>query len=503
MRGVFFSILVFAAALCASAAAYAATPAFPGAVGQGATASGGRGGDVYHVTTLEDYDPEQAEAKIRGSLRHALRSADGPRTIVFDVSGGIQLKSPLEIRKSDVTIAGQTSPGGVTVWGYPTEIVGVHNVIVRYLRFRTGDFNARGNRKSGGAGDLDAGSANSVNVGRAERIILDHLSVSWGMDETLSVTLSRDVTVQNCIIAESLDDSFHPKGRHGYGTLLRGELTPENQRAGVGGYTFYGNLWAHHRSRNPSIGGQQSLKRGQLEEQRRRTDVNLVNNVVYDWGDQAMYRSEYGDVRINLLGNAFICGPAKKANHFFREGTAGRTLLYQRGNWQDLDQNDRHDGQFVVQPEQIANAFEAFGDGDRLISEGEPFNFAGGITSMVLPATEAYARVIQFAGASLWRDAADERVVASVVHRTGRLINSQDEVRLAGGKLPGIDDLAVRRRPRDFDVDKDGIADDFERAHGLDPSNAGDGQASTLSKVGYTNLEFYLNQLAAPDAAER
>ncbi|HEX2473990.1 MAG TPA: hypothetical protein VHK01_04560, partial [Lacipirellulaceae bacterium] len=235
-------------------------PAFPGAVGQGAAATGGRGGDVYHVSNLLDYKSD-SEPKIEGSLRHAIRSANGSRTIVFDVGGAIKLRERLEIRKSNLTIAGQTAPSGITLWGYPVEVSGASDVVVRYLRVRVGDFNVRtpdGGSKSDteagakGVKDLDPRSANGLDIGRSNRVILDHVSVAWGVDETLSVTRSRDVTVQNSIIAESLNESFHPKGSHGYGTLLRGELTLADQQGGIGGYTLYQNLWAHHRARNPS-----------------------------------------------------------------------------------------------------------------------------------------------------------------------------------------------------------------------------------------------------------
>jgi hypothetical protein len=475
-------------------AANAAPPAFPGAVGQGAAATGGRGGDLYHVTVLEDYNPDKGEEKILGSFRHALRSATGPRTIVFDVSGAIALKSPLEIRKPDLTIAGQTSPGGLTVWGYPTEI-SAENVIIRYLRFRTGDFNARGRKTPGGAGDMDAGSANAVNVGRARRVILDHVSASWGLDETLSVTMCRDVTIQNSIIAESLHESLHPKGPHGFGSLIRGELTAKDQEVGVGGYTLFRNLWAHHMARNPSIGGQQSLKRGQSESERGRTDVNLVNNVVYDWGGQATHRSELGDVRINMIGNVYICGPAKKANYFFRENTGGRSIVYQRGNWNDLDQDPEHDGELVTTKEQILKAFRDFGDGDELLWEGEPLGFYNGLARTILPANEAYHAVIKSSGVSLWRDAVDQRVIGSVAARTGKLINSQEEFRRPDGALPGIDDLPVSTRPESFDADRDGMADEFERSHGLDPTDPDDRNGTGLDREGYTNLEVYLNGL--------
>ena len=195
--------------------------AFPGAVGQGAAAVGGRGGDVYHVTNLSDYNDDKDEPKIQGSLRHAIRSATGPRTIVFDVGGAIKLHDRLEIRKSKLTIAGQTAPGGITIWGYPVEVAKASDIVIRYLRVRTGDFNARPAKASrsadkaaagNGAKDLDAGTANGFDVGRSDRVIVDHVSAAWGMDETLSVTLSRNVTVQNSIIARKPEQLVPSQG---------------------------------------------------------------------------------------------------------------------------------------------------------------------------------------------------------------------------------------------------------------------------------------------------
>ena len=471
----------------------AAPPAFPGAVGQGAAATGGRGGDVYHVTTLDDYDPKQEE-KIQGSFRHALRSAEGPRTIVFDVSGAIALHAPLEILKPDLTIAGQTSPGGVTVWGYPSEISKTSNVMVRYLRFRTGDFHARG-------GKMDPSTANGLDVGRSERVILDHVSVSWSIDESLSVTKCRDVTVQNSIIAESLNKSLHPKGPHGYGSLVRGELTAADQKANRGGYTFFGNLWAHHRARNPSVAGQQSLDDGQSESDRRRTDVNLVNNVIYDWGDQATHRSEDGDVRINVVNNYYISGPAKKADYFFRENTPARTVVYENGNFADLDEDPKHDGNLVATPDQARDAFRDFGKGDELLWDGAAPRFIGDLDRRAAPAEDAYNSVIASAGASLWRDAVDRRVIDSLKNRTGGLIDSQEQFRDAQGRMPGVDDLPEQRRPAGFDSDGDGMPDEFEKSKGLDPSDPADGNGATLGKDGYTNLEVYLNGLVQPSGA--
>jgi hypothetical protein len=490
---------------------YATLPAFPGAVGQGAAATGGRGGDVYHVTNLRDYRSD-SEGKIEGSLRHAIRSASGPRTIVFDVGGAIQLRETLEIRKSNLTIAGQTAPGGITVWGYPVEISGASDVVMRYLRVRVGDFNVRASGKqknaavepeSKGAKDLDPRTANGLDIGRASRVIVDHVSVAWGLDETLSVTRSRDVTVQNSIIAESLNESFHPKGSHGYGSLLRGELTPADQEAGVGGYTFYQNLWAHHRARNPSIGGQQRLDDGQAEADRRRTDVNLANNVIYNWADQPAHRSELGEVRINFVGNYFVNGPAKKSDYIFNEDNPARTVVFHRDNMLDADQDTEHDGIAVGRVNDIKRTFRRFDAKDLLAgpTHGKPLEFFASVADYVTSPEQAYSRVVRSCGASLPRDAIDQRVIDSLVERSGALINSQETYRDANGVLAGIDDVAMARRSDDFDTDRDGMPNEFEIKHRLNPDDPADRNGKSLSGAGYTNLEAYLNELVETAAA--
>jgi hypothetical protein len=485
---------------------FATLPAFPGAVGQGAAASGGRGGDVYHVTNLLDYRSD-SEEKIAGSLRHAIRSATEPRTIVFDVGGAIKLRERLEIRKNNLTIAGQTAPGGITLWGYPVEISGASDVIVRYLRVRVGDFNVRAantqsnagdEAESKGANDLDPRSANGLDIGRAKRVIVDHVSVAWGLDETLSITRSRDITVQNSIIAESLNESFHPKGSHGYGSLLRGELAPTDQAAGIGGYTFYRNLWAHHRARNPSIGGQQRLDDGQAEADRRRTDVNLVNNVIFNWSDQPTHRSEMGEVRVNLVGNYFVNGPAKKSDHIFNEDNPARTVVFHRDNMLDADQDREHNGIAVGRVNDIKRTFRRFDAKDLLDgpTHGKPLNFFAGVAEYVTSPEEAYARVVKSCGAGLSRDAIDKRVIDSLVRRSGALIDSQEIYRDANGILAGIDDVPTARRADDFDTDGDGMPNEFELKHGLNPDDPADRNATGLSQLGYTNLEVYLSELA-------
>jgi hypothetical protein len=485
--------------VCAWPAPANELPAFPGAVGQGSQAAGGRGGDVYHVTTLHDYNPRR-ETKIPGSLRHAVRSTTGPRTIVFDVSGVIQLHAPLEILKSNLTIAGQTSPGGITLCGYPLQIARGHDVVLQYLRIRTGDFHARQPPAEDSAlAPFDPGSANGAHVGGGcERVILDHVSICWGIDETLSVTECRNVTVQHCLITESLDNSFHPKGPHGYGSLIRGLLTSDDQAAATGGFTFFGNLWAHHRARNPSIGGQQRISRGNAERDRLRTDVNLVNNVIYNWRDAPTHRSQLGDVRINLIGNYYINGPAKKSSYIFREGDSGKTELFHQGNRHDADQDRTHHGPLIGASE-TQSAFQYFDATDRLLDEiaGKPFDFVESVKEHLLSAEHAYDRIVHRGGASLWRDAIDRRVIESLVNRCGAILDSQESLREERGLLAGIDDLSLVRRPDDFDVDQDGLSDAFERRVGLNPADPSDGNATTLSPVGYTNLEVYLHGLTS------
>ena len=192
---------------------FAATPAFPGAEGYGAYAIGGRGGAIYHVTNLNDSGA--------GSLRTGIGTAN--RTIVFDVSGTIDLLTDLKISKPFITIAGQTAPGdGITLRRRLTSVQDTHDVIVRFIRSRVGDI---------GCPNFQDDSFHCVNV---TNVIVDHVSSSWSVDECLSATWSTNITVQWCVISESMKNSCHVKGAHGYGSLLR---------YGNGGVTYHHNLW--------------------------------------------------------------------------------------------------------------------------------------------------------------------------------------------------------------------------------------------------------------------
>lgn len=231
-------------------AGYAQLPAFPGAEGHGAAAAGGRGGDVYCVTNLNDSGP--------GSLREGIGSATGPRTILFKVSGNIRLLSTLAVSKPRITIAGQTAPGdGICLQDYLLYLE-ADDLVVRHIRSRLG---------------IDAlQNTDAIWIAGRSRVILDHCSASWSVDETLSATRkAKEVTVQWCFITESLNHPIATQESHGYGSLLDPGV---NAR-----YSFHHNLYAHHQSRSPRPGSEDAKV----------LRLDFRNNVVYNWGRRAGY----------------------------------------------------------------------------------------------------------------------------------------------------------------------------------------------------------------------
>jgi hypothetical protein len=431
--------------------------AFPGAVGFGRLATGGRGGDVYIVTNTNNSGA--------GSLRDAINSASGPRTIVFAVSGNIMLQSKLDINRSNLTIAGQTAPGdGITVAGYPVT-VSADNIIIRYLRFRCGDFNimAGNGKPAKGNGDLKGSTAGALDVVNASNVIIDHVSASWAIDETLSVTYSNNVTVQNSIVSESLNDSNHEKGDHGFGSLIRGN--------GEGGSTFYRNLYAHHDMRNPGAGSNQTTAtiKGQLD---------FVNNVVYGWGTrsgEAIDGSRGGVVELNYINNYVVAnGDSRNALSVWDEVKMEGILTFQSGNKLDSNINGARDG--------ADGGWSMFPNFTSTQKKSSRWNFP---VVPTVSAEQAYDLVLNQSGASLVRDAIDARVVQQVRNNTGRIIDSQDDV----GGLPMLNSAAAP-----LDADRDGMPDLWELARGLNPNNANDRNGKNLDG-NYTNLEVYLNSL--------
>jgi pectate lyase len=340
-------------------------PAFPGAVGFGAHATGGRGGEVYHVTNLNDAG--------EGSLREAVST--GPRIVVFDVGGYIELASPLSV-KSDITIAGQTAPGeGIATRGYQVSTSNATNVVIRYLRFRHG-LTPNQNR-------------DGVTINEGHDQIFDHVSVSWGRDENFSINNSTGITVQNSIISEGLDP-------HSCGGLIQSD-----------GVTIYRSLYAHNKTRNPKV----------------KVRNQFVNNVVYNWGTDAYIEGDSaGRSDANVVSNYFVKGPSTGSGSPFTRGNLN-FHLYAAGNHHDANRNGVLDGVPVTR--------EELGD---VVLEPDPFPFPA-LTA--LPAAEAYRTVLANAGASARRDAVDRRVVASVVDETGAIITDPASVGgfgdLAGG----------------------------------------------------------------------
>ncbi len=424
-----------------AAPATARTLAFPGAEGAGRFAAGGRGGAVLRVNNLNDDGP--------GSLRAAI-AARGPRTILFDVAGTIRLASDLVISEPRVTIAGQSAPGGGIAVADGTLIVHADDVVIRHVRVRRGD--------------RRAGEGDSIWIRGGRRIILDHVSASWSVDETLSASARYDrgegyfdLTVQWSIIAESLRRSNHGKGEHGYGSLIRG-----SRGARV---SFHHNLWAHHVARMPRPGnyaGPEQDPEGPLMEFR--------SNLFYNWGRGfAGYNEDEASlIRYNFIDNAYVAGPDSDGALAFRERNRLARAFF-AGNSMN--------GVVPADPWSLVTG--TLPAGFRL---AEPVEVAPVAAD---PAPSAAAAVLARAGA--WpRDAADARVVESVRHRTGGHIDSQAEV----GGWPEL--AAGRSEP---DTDGDGMPDAWERAHGLNPARA-DGN-DDRNGDGMTNLEDWLAMRAA------
>ncbi len=431
--------------------------AFPGAEGHGAFAVGGRGGDVYHVTNLNDSGA--------GSLRYGLTSAGGPvstgRTIVFDVSGTIALASNLSISKSYITIAGQTAPGDGICLRDRNLAIGANHIIVRYLRCRLGDESLT---------ESDAVSINSGN-----NIIMDHISASWSVDEVFSCSTSQptltNVTVQWSIISEALWHSIHGKGTHSYGALIRGCYDAK--------YTYHHNLFAHNYSRNPRPGNYDSTVSdgNPYWEDPCGLLFDFRNNVLYNWGStRPGYDADLDSVcRYNYVGNYAKLGPNSSTGGLYSAG-----CKYFRGYYAGNYYNGSYaadDWNWVIWNGTWTAAEKT------AYKMSSPFD-AGPIQTDT--ALDARDRVLAHGGASLpVRDSVDTRVVNDVVNGTGAIIDTQSQV-------DGWPTLNSSSAPQD--TDQDGMPDAWEVANGLSHTSAADRNYYTLDAE-YTNLEVYLNSL--------
>lgn len=419
-----------------------AIPAFPGAEGFGIYAKGGRGGRVYLVTALEDYDKLKEDAPIPGSLRAAVEAL-GPRIIIFRVGGTIELKGPLRVEHSWITIAGQTAPGGgICLKGYNLSVGKREDVIVRYLRVRPGD--------------LSEAEIDGVFVPWGNNIIIDHCSACWSTDEVPGMVGAKNTSVQWTIIAMTLNRSYHRKGPHGLGSII----------AGTGWASFHHNIYAYCADRSPRVADDILL--------------DFRNNVIYDWGSRAGYNA--GDrIRMNHGGNYLKAGPAtdpqvgQSAFHF-----SGPAKAYVAGNLMEGLPEATADN-WLMMRYPWRRAEDAQGED---LGLHQPFPcFPVTTTSAEL----AYKQVLEGCGAVLpQRDSLDAMLVEQIRMGTGTIIDSQDQVggwpELAGGEAPP-------------DADEDGMPDQWEKTHGLDPNDAGDASVLCASDSGYTNIEDYINSL--------
>jgi Immunoglobulin domain len=461
-HSVFRTFVRFALALGAGVSLHAQQLSFPGAEGFGRFSTGGRGGVVYHVTNLNDSGT--------GSLRAAV-AASGVRTVVFDVSGTIYLASTLRITQGNLTIAGQTAPGdGICLANYPIDPSNSSNVVIRFIRSRLGD-----------AADIEN---DAFSCRYATDVIVDHCSFSWSIDETASAYDNTRFTLQWCFATESLRDSVHSKGAHGYGGIWGGL-----------GATFHHNLLAHHDSRNPRFCG--ARYHGTDGEY-----CDVRNNVIYNWRGNSTYGGEPTDTGIpshqNLINNYYKFGPATNSGVRSRllAPTANPAstavpygLFYVAGNYTS--------GSATITADNWAGGVQGPTAAQLIdLRSTTAFSVAPVVTQTALA---AYPLVLAYGGCfKPTRDSIDARIVSEVTNGTvtyygskngyAGIIDSQTDV----GGWP-----TLATAPAPTDTDQDGMPDAWETAHGLNPSLASD-RNLVDSATGYTQLELYLNALAAP-----
>lgn len=418
--------------------------AFPTADGFGKYTSGGRGGKVFTVSNLNDSG--------KGSLREALE-ASGRRTVVFSVSGNIELDRRIVITNGNLTIAGQSAPGdGITIQNHPV-LVRASNVIIRYIRIRLGDLSKR---------EYDAFAGT-----KQKNIIIDHCSVSWGNDEVASFYDNENFTMQWCMITEALHHSYHGDGPHGYGGIFGGKKA-----------SFHHNLIAHHFARLPRFNG------ARYHRQPSKEIVDFRNNVIYNWVNFTMHGGEQGNH--NIVNNYFKFGPATQNEHKHRilRVLEPKGKFYIDGNYIFGDDNASNNNWLGGNWEGPVR-----GENIREARATSPFLFE---IEQTKTAEEAYEDVLKFSGASYCRDQIDSRITYEVREGTATygnngIIDSQTDV----GGWPTLKTEAARK-----DSDGDGIPDEWELSNGLDPNDPSDG-AKVAENSFYTNLEIYLNSLVS------
>ncbi|MGI9509401.1 MAG: hypothetical protein ACR2QJ_08630 [Geminicoccaceae bacterium] len=450
--------------------------AFPGALGHAASAIGGRGGAVIEVTNLNDGGA--------GSLRDCI-GAVGPRTCVFRVAGYIDLLRPLEIRNPYIRIAGQTAPeGGITLRAGPGLtatgfLVRTHDVVLQFMRVRPGKGDFDGIRQSGDALGLRDG---------AHKVILDHLSLSWGNDEVLSSWTRRgpvgDVTISNNLVAEGLNYA-----KHGVGILIGSDYDDACNDSGT--VDLVRNLVMSHTNRFPYA---------------KIAKLRIINNIFYNWSKEATRLD--GGVHVDIVGNYYRRGPSttkrrkeviwskhalvmdpedwncmwgpRREPKFHIAGNRGPNQdMPDQSNWRMMERVDN-------------GSAPSAGDVGRQYESPEPI-LPSPFPIAIHPVDQLEDRLLDGIGASKrldslgkWvpsRDAVDDRLLREYRENTGSILRTECDV----GCFPKL----AAGTPY-ADGDKDGMADRWEQLHGLDINDADD-RNDDPDGDGYTNLEEFLN----------
>jgi pectate lyase len=485
-------ILVIVISLMSLSSSWSQQLAFPGAEGFGAYSKGGRGGQVVEVTNLLDDE----HGTIEGSLRWALKQCSSePTTIVFRVSGVIDLVSDLRAKLTKgVTIAGQTAPGdGICIRGHKVNLGGSSNLIVRHLRFRIG-LNEDGSFVKGG----------SIGIENANNVIIDHCTFGWSGEENMTMYDNDSTTVQWCIVHEGLYASGHAKGARSYGCQWGGQNA-----------SYHHNLLANNYTRTPRFNGS------------KHNDVNVlyeyINNVNYNWGKANSAYGAYieiknGSYKCNMIGNYYKPGPARPGDlpsffaqslHHSIQGDSIIARWYLSGNIMEGSANEA-----INRNNSLGLNAEAY-EKERVqlsaLISSEPFSMSH--TIHIETAADAYKSVLDGAGA-FPRDLVDKRIIHEV--RTGTATgkgttpqyHNHYEKPFTDNKFYGVAKGIIDNPILAFganaypeyktynvlpDKDHDGMPDQWELAHGLNPNNPID--RNNVGKDGYTMLESYLNSI--------
>lgn len=486
--------------------------AFPGAEGWGRFATGGRsvdpviGSKVYYVTRLDDCSDTDL---VEGTLRWALRTGDDtPRTILFKVAGTIKLTSKLKFEHPNVTIAGQSAPGGGICISGANIYVCKSNVIIRYIRFR--------------AGDEAETNYSALDIENVEDVMIDHCSFSWSMEENVTMYDNKNTTMQWCILSEPLYMSRHKKGQRGYGSQWGGEKS-----------TYHHNLLAHCVSRAPRVNGARD-KSTTLGAHDQFVDTEIINNVIYNWGNKgAVYGGELEAVvegaysRTNLINNYYKPGPTTNTfqdrwfadlSHTGSKAT-GAGQWYIEGNMFEVNEykNDKNKGDHsAVNADNWANVLTdskravniRLGNTQAMMDSVRLHTPSASSDLTMTDAAQAYKDVIMKVGARLPRlDEVDARILAEVDDKQKPVfhgeyaptymgvIDSQNDLKPEGASenWSAWPDLTVGAEDIS-DTDGDGMPDEWESANGLDKDNPADG--AVIAENGYSNLENYLNNIA-------